>query len=165
MKHTLVHSLEAGSILSVGGEVKFPTGKEEDGFGGGSTVFEGFLAYGQILPGDAFVQLQGVYEAPTKAGRDDEAVVRGALGRTFTSGSWGRAWTPMMELQAKRELISGEGWGWDVVPQFQVTLNTRQHVMLNVAVSLPLTDSESRDARAYVYVLWDWFDGGFFEGW
>ena len=50
-------------------------------------------------------------------------------------------------------------------PQMQVTLNTRQHVMLNVGVRLPLNEAESRDAELVVYVLWDWFDGGFFDGW
>jgi hypothetical protein len=46
----------------------------------------------------------------------------------------------------------------------QVTLNTRQHVMANLGVRVPLDDS-SRDAEVMVYLLWDWFDGGFLAGW
>ena len=71
----------------------------------------------------------------------------------------------MIEVQAKRELVGGEVWSWDLVPQFQVTLNTRQHVMANIGVLLPLTDADLRNTGLYFYVLWDWFDGGLFEGW
>lgn len=165
VKHTVAHSLDAGSIVSVGSEVRLPTGKTEDGFGGGITVFEGYVAYGQVLPWGGIFQFQGVYEIPRASGRADEAVLRGGLGRTFTEGPWGRAWTPMVEVQAQRELAGGQAWAWDLVPQFQVTLNTRQHVMLNAALLVPVTDADRRDPRVYVYVLWDWFDGGFFEGW
>jgi len=165
VKHALFHSLERGSILSVAGEVKLPTGKEEDGFGNGHTVWETFVSYGQFLPLESFLQLQGVLEFPAASEADNEAVLRGAFGRTFTQGSWGRAWSPMVELQGKRELVEGEAWAWDVVPQLQVTLNTRQHVMLNAGVLLPLTDADVRESRLYLYLLWDWFDGGFFEGW
>lgn len=165
VKHALFHSLSSGSIVSVAGEVKLPTGKEEDGFGNGHTVWEGFVSYGQILPGDGFLQLQGIVEVPAASEAANEGVARAALGRTFTRGRWGRAWSPMVEVQTARELVSGEGWSWDLVPQLQVTLNTRQHVQMNVGVLLPLTDADTRNAGLYFYLLWDWFDGGFFEGW
>lgn len=165
IKHTLLHSLPAGSILSAGGEVKLPTGKAEDGFGGETTVMETFLAYGQILPSDGFLQFQGVAEFPTAEGREPELVARGVIGRTFTTGELGRAWSPMIEVEGKRELEEGLGWEWDLAPQFQVTLNTRQHVMLNVALILPITERGERKKRLAAYLLWDWFDGGFFDGW
>ena len=91
--------------------------------------------------------------------------LRAGLGRTFTQGRWGRAWTPMVEVQAKRDLEDGATASWDVVPQLQVTLNTRQHVMANVGVLVPMNETEARDVRLVAYLLWDWFDGGFFEGW
>jgi hypothetical protein len=46
-----------------------------------------------------------------------------------------------------------------------VTLNTRQHVRLGVGVRLPVTDASSRKKSAIVYLLWDWYEGGFFQGW
>jgi hypothetical protein len=165
VKHALFHSLDAGSILALGGEVKLPTGKEEDGFGGGRTVWETFASYGQILPAGSFLQLQGVVEFPTGGDAVNEAVARGALGRTFQQGRWGRAWSPMVEIQGKRELATGEAWSWDLVPQLQVTLNRRQHVMMNVGVLLPLTETDLRRTGLHLYVLWDWFDGGLLEGW
>lgn len=164
-KHTLFHSLESGSILSAAGEIKLPTGDSAKGFGSGTTVLESFVSFGQALPADGFVQLQGIVEFPTQSGPPNEIAARGVLGKTFTQGQWGRAWSPMVEVLGARELEEEAEWGWDLAPQFQVTLNTRQHVMANFAVLLPLTDRDIRETRLYVYILWDWFDGGFFEGW
>jgi mono/diheme cytochrome c family protein len=165
-KRALFHSLRRGNIFSAVAEVVLPTGDEDDGFGKGFTVFEPFLAFGQILPGDSFIQAQGGLELPLDDdGADDEAFLRLAAGRTWTQGTFGRSWTPMVELLAWRDLSGGADTHWDVVPQVQVTLNTRQHVMLNVGLRLPLDDTASRDTQLVVYLLWDWFDGGFFEGW
>lgn len=166
VKRALVHSHASGTIFSVGGEVFLPTGDEEEGFGKGTTVFEPFLAFGQILPADGFVHLQGGLELP--ADRDvaeSEAFWRAALGRSFTTDRWGRTWSPIVELLGVRELTAGEPVHWDLVPQLQVTLNTRQHVMANFGVRIPLNDADVRQTEMIVYLLWDWFDGGFFEGW
>lgn len=70
----------------------------------------------------------------------------------------------MVEVQAKRDLERGASATVDVVPQIQLSLNRRQHVLANVGVLLPATQ-RARPARLLVYVLLDWFDGGFFEGW
>jgi hypothetical protein len=37
--------------------------------------------------------------------------------------------------------------------------------MVNAGVRIPLNDRQDRSTRAMVYLLWDWFDGAFFEGW
>jgi hypothetical protein len=37
--------------------------------------------------------------------------------------------------------------------------------MINLGVRLPVTDPDARNTRVLFYVLWDWFDGGFFDGW
>lgn len=168
-KRVLFHSLERGAIASLAGEVVLPTGDEEDGFGKGATIFEPFVTYGQILPADAFLQLQGGLELPLDSERDsdlaEEAFWRLALGRTWSRGRWGRAVSPMVELLGARELASGEDVLWDAVPQVQVSLSTRQHVLANVGLRLPLNRTADRDAQVVVYLLWDWFDGGLFDGW
>lgn len=165
-KRALFHSLERGSIFSLTGEVVLPTGDEDDGFGKGTAVIEPFATYGQILPGGAFLHMQAGFELPTDSDRaEDEAFARAAIGRTWVRNRFGRAISPMVEVLAARELASGEEWQWDVVPQVQFTLNVRQHVMANVGVRLPVTDSSTRDTQVLFYLLWDWFDGGFFEGW
>lgn len=163
LKRAMFHSLESGSIVSLTGEVLLPSGEEDLGFGSGTTVFEPFVSYGQILPAGGFLHVQGGAEIPLTRPKQ-EAFIRGALGKSMTTGRWGRTWSPMVELLGSRELESGAKTHWDLAPQMQVTLNTRQHVMLNIGVQIPV-DDPARDSKVTVYLLWDWFDGGFFEGW
>ncbi len=164
-KRVMFQNLSSGTIFSVNGEVILPTGKEE-GLGRGVTVFEPFVTFGQSLPADSFVHFQGGFEIPTDSGKvENEAFWRFALGKSFVQGRWGRAWSPIVELLASRDLEAGAETHWDLLPQVQVTLNTRQHVMANIGVRFPLNGSEFRDTTIFVYLLWEWFDGGFLEGW
>lgn len=166
IKHVLLHNLESGSILSVGGELALSTGDEQRGFGKGSNVFETYLSYGKMLPRNSFVQLQAIGEFPTENGFDDEMSLRGVFGRTWTAdGPYGRAWTPMIEVLGARDWVGGADTNWDVVPQFQVTLNRRQHVIAAAGVRVPVTDRSVRETELVFYLLWDWFDGGVLEGW
>lgn len=165
IKRTLYHNLNSGSIFSLTGEVILPTGDEDIGFGSGTTILEPFASYGQILPLNGFLHVQTGLEYPVlqdKAG--NEAFWRAALGKRFNPNPWGTTWSPMVEILGSRELESGAVNHWDIAPQVQVTLNTRQNIMLNVGVRIP-ADDPSRDSQLMVYFLWDWFDGGLLEGW
>ena len=166
-KRAFAHSLETGAIAAWAAEIVLPTGDEAAGLSAATPIFEGFLSYGQILPRDGFVQVQAGVELPADTARvGREAFWRVAAGRTLTQqGPFGRAWSPMAEILAARDLESGASVHWDVVPQVQVTLNTRQHIMLNVGWRTPLNQRRSRPAQLLVYVLWDWFDGGLRDGW
>ncbi len=166
VKHTLRHSLERGSILSVGGEIVIPTGEESKGFGKGTSVFESYLSYGKLVSADSFIQVQATAEFPSSSAHEDEVGIRAAFGRTLTPGGpYGRAWTPMIEVMAARELEGGADTEWDIVPQFQVSLNQRQHILANAGFRIPVTERSSRDVEFVMYLLWDWFDGGVLEGW
>lgn len=165
-KYAFLHSLAAGSIASVAGELFLPTGDEADGYGKGTFTFEPFLSYGQIIPVVGFVQLQGGAELPFETDRAEiEVFGRGALGHTFRLGRFGRMLSPMVELSGKGAVEEGATIDWSFVPQMQIALSRRQHVLWNVGVLLPLNDLEQRDYTLLTYLLWDWFDGGFFEGW
>ncbi len=165
LKHAAYHSSAAGRIFAVGAEVVLPTGDESKGLGADGAKTEAFLSFGQVLPSDAFVQAQTGAEVPLYDGGEKEAFGRLVLGRTFVSGTWGRSWTPMIEVQAKRELEGGAPFAVDVVPQMQISLNTRQHVLAAVGLLVPTTETSGRSVRLLAYVLLDWFDGGFFQGW
>ncbi len=166
VKHVVRHSFERGSIFSIGGELVLATGDEDAGFGSGTTVFEPFVAYGKLLPNDSFIQVQSFAEFPSDSALDDEIAVRAAFGRSFAAdGGFGRTWTPMIEVLGARELEGGADPDWDLVPQVQVTLNRRQHVMANVGLRIPANDRSEREAEFVFYLLWDWFDGGVLEGW
>ncbi len=166
VKHILYFSRERGSIFSIAGEVKLPTGDEDEGFGKGTAAIEPFVSFGQILPAEFFLHAQAGTEVPFDSDKaDTEGFLRLALGRTFTAGTWGRAWSPIVEVLGGREFVSGADTNWDVAPQIQVTLNTRQHVMMSIGVRTPINNTEGRSTQIAAYLLWDWFDGGFSEGW
>jgi hypothetical protein len=91
---------------------------------------------------------------------------RVAAGRSFRQeGGLGRLWSPMIEVVSDRDLVQGAAANVDVVPQFQVTLNRRQHVRVNVGLQIPATNIDGRPRQLVCYFLWDWFDGGLLDGW
>lgn len=166
-KQKLLYSLEAGSIFSVGGELAAPTGNTALGTGGESTVFEAFAAYGQRLPADSFLQLHTGIELPAHPDKLARAYyLRTAIGKTFsTEGGLGRRWTPMMELVADRELASGAATNWDLVPEIQVPISKRMHILGNIGFRIPANNTTNRPKQVMFYVLWDWMDGGLDQGW
>lgn len=165
-KQNLYANLDSGLIFSAGAEAILPTGDDARGFGKGTLVFEPFFVFGQALPGDSFFQGHVFAEFPMGNGLEDELGWRGAVGKTWASnGGFGRAWTPMVELLGGRELAGGAKTQWDIVPQLQVSLSQRQHVLFNFGARIPMTDSGSRDTQFVFYVLWDWFDGPLLQGW
>jgi len=166
VKRAMFHSLEGGRIVSVGGELILPTGEETLGLGKGVTIVEPFVTFGQMLPRNGFLHAHAGAELPMDRDKSaPEAFWRLAVGTTIEQGRFGRAWSPMVELLAARELEAGHTVAWDVVPQMQVTLNRRQHLMINGGVRIPVTGRDERHAQVITYFLWDWFDGGLRDGW
>jgi hypothetical protein len=71
----------------------------------------------------------------------------------------------MVELTAGREFASDADIRYSIVPQIQITLNKRQHIMFNIGVREPLNERDVRNSQVVFYLLWDWFDGTLLEGW
>jgi hypothetical protein len=163
-KRTLHANVSRGQISAAGVEVVLPTGDAERGLGNGYAVIEPFAMWGQVLPRSFFAQFHVGAELPTDADAVGENYARAALGATVAADrGFGRAWSPQVEVLWAQP--HGESSEWDVVPQVQVTLSKLQHVMIAAGVRLPLNKREERRPQALVYLLWDWFDGGFFEMW
>jgi len=131
------------------------------------TTFETFAAFGQILPARSFIQVQTGAELPTDPDKATRAgFFRTAIGKSFAQNQgFGRSWTPMTEFLADRDLVSGAKTNWDIVPQMQVSLSKRQHILASVGVRTPMNNTLGRSTQLMFYVLWDWFDGGLKEGW
>ncbi|HTG90191.1 MAG TPA: cytochrome c [Vicinamibacterales bacterium] len=157
-KHVLFDSYRRGSILAGGGEIRF----NESG-----AVFEAFGAFSQALPlvTDGFLHAHAGIEVPTAKDEPNEVFWRTAVGKSFMLRRWSRAWTPIVELLAAREIQTGAEYEWDALPQLQISLSTRQHVLVNVGARVPLTQRAERRTSVMAYLLWDWFDGGFLSGW
>jgi mono/diheme cytochrome c family protein len=166
-KQTLLHNRRSGTIFSVGGEVAAPTGSVALGTGGQSTVFEAFGAFGQLFPGDSFVQVHTGVELP--AHPDDVArayYLRTAVGKTFSADKGlGRRWTPMLEVIGDRDLIAGAVTNWDVIPEIQIPLSRRLHILGNVGFRAPVNNTAGRQKQVLFYLLWDWADGPLTQGW
>jgi mono/diheme cytochrome c family protein len=164
-KRAIAHTMRTGSIVSAGAEVIVPTGNEDKGLGGGVTVFEPFAMWGQMLPANGFFQMHGGIEFPSdpsKASR--EGFVRSAIGTTFAQErGFGRAWSPQLELLWAKPFDGTSEW--DLVPQLQVSLSKLQHVLASAGVRIPLSQRDERHPQVLLYLLWDWFDGGFFQFW
>jgi hypothetical protein len=176
-KHVLLSRLDAnpdgplydstGSILSVQAEVVLATGDQRRGLGAGEPSLGFFAAYDRLLPGQVFIQLQPGIDIPrhTEYG-PRSAYLRTAFGKSFAGeGDLGRLWSPMLEIIGNRDLTPGTKTDWDVIPEFQVTLNRRQHIRAAAGYRLPINDTAGRPKQVIAYFIWDWFDGGLFEGW
>ena len=144
-----------------------PTGDKARGLGTGVTVFEAFASYGQILASNTFLQMQGGTEQPTSTNDAPRALFgRVAIGKSVRQEhGFGRMWSPMLELLADRDLATGAKTSLDLLPQFQVTVNRRQHIRLNVGWQVPVSNRTGRSQQVVCYFLWDWFDGGLLDGW
>ena len=166
-KQKLFHSLEKGSIFSVGGEIIAPTGNTSLGTGGESTVFEAFAAFGQRLPASSFLQVHTGFELPAHPDDVPRAYyLHTAIGKTFSADlGFGRSWSPMMELIADRDLVSGAITNWDVVPQLQIPMSKRMHILGSLGFRIPANNTANRQKQFMFYVLWDWADGGLTQGW
>jgi mono/diheme cytochrome c family protein len=166
-KRKLFDSLKAGSIFSLGGEVTAPTGNRRLGTGGGSPVFEAYAAYGQILPADSFLQFHTGYELSTQPDKVPRAYyLHTALGKTFMTGAGlGRWWTPMTEFIAERDLVAGARMNWDAVPEIQIPISKRMHILANVGVRIPVNNTADRPKQFLIYFLWDYLDGTLKQGW
>jgi len=164
-RRTFYASMASGSIGAAGMEIALPTGKEELGLGNGFTIYEPFAMWGQMLPRNSFLQLHGGVEVPSDSTKGaTEAYLRTAIGTTFAQNrGFGRQWSPQIEvLWARPEGGTSE---WDLVPQLQITLSKIQHVVVSVGARIPVNEREERRTQGLVYLLWDWFDGGFFKYW
>ncbi len=166
-KQVLAKSLDRGMIFSGNLAATLPTGSTERDLGKGTFVFEPFVSAGFGLPRDSFIHVQTGVELPTNTEKADrEFFWRGVFGTTFTAGRFGRAFSPMVELLGVSEFEDEHTVNnVDLLPQVQFTLNTRQHVMANVGVRFPVNNTEGRSTQVIFYLLWEWFDGGLFDGW
>jgi hypothetical protein len=144
-----------------------PTGNSDRGLGTGVTTFGFFVAAGQILPNNSFVQVQVGTDQPTSADISPRTFYwRVAAGRSWREESGlGRLWSPMLEVVSARDFAEGAHANIDLIPQFQVTLNRREHIRVAGGLQVPATNTAGRAKQLVCYLLWDWFDGGFLEGW
>jgi mono/diheme cytochrome c family protein len=162
-KYVLRHDRKAGFIATLGGNLGIPLNEDED------WEVLPYLAFGKILS-DAWTFQSSVR---LKANLDDlnssSAEFAGIVHWVHTQSP--RSVFPALEVVADVPFDRGEGpfrkaaVQFAVAPQARIGLSKRGHVALNAGVEFPVNDTFRYDWRAYVYLIWDFADGGFFEGW
>ena len=144
-----------------------PTGDTSKGTGGETPVFETFVAFDQALPANVSVQFRTGFELPFHTSVAPNAwYAHTAIGQSFSAGGGlGRTWTPMLEVIADRDLESGARMNWDIVPQVQIPLSKRMHILASVGVRMPVNNTVGRATQFLYYLLWDYADGSLKAGW
>ncbi|MFO1247347.1 MAG: cytochrome c [Alphaproteobacteria bacterium] len=165
-KQNLLADVDQGTIFSMLGEVVLPTGSAAKGLGSGSWAFETHGLFAQLM-GDYFLQGDVFGAFPTGRGLPTEAHGNFAFGRTFAQDEgWGRSWSPQVELLTTQAFAPGEKLQWDIVPQLQVSLSSRQHILASFGGRFPLNDrGGDRQPQFVFYLIWDWYDAGLFQAW
>ena len=132
---------------------------EADGDGELQTYF----AYGAEISPTWTFQGSLRFKFPFEKARDGEAELAGIV--HYVHSPWPRRVFPALELIATSPYRSRNGdVEWTALPQVRIGLTRGGHVALNLGVELPLSD-QPWDKRLYLTVLWDFADGGFFQGW
>jgi len=167
LKREVFSSLHTGSILSLQGGILLPTGDSQRGFGSGTTTFEPFAAFDQLVKDKTFLQFQLGADFPANTSISPNHMFwRSSVGQAIAPDhDLGRLFSPMVEFLGDRDFAPGAHTDWDVVPQIQVTISRRQHIRGDIGVRAPFTDTQGRRPQVMFYLLWDWFDGKLWEGW
>jgi mono/diheme cytochrome c family protein len=167
LKRTLFSSLRAGSILSAQVGFLLPTGDSNRGFGAGSATFEPFVAYDQLFGERNFLQFQLGGDVTFDSSKSPRSIFfRTAAGRSMAPDhGLGRLFTPMVEFVGTHDYTAAASTNFDIVPQMQVTVSKRQHIRADAGVSAPVTNTSDRKPQIIFYVLWDWAEGAFWNGW
>ncbi len=128
-----------------------------------------YLAVGKVLS-DAFT-FQGSSRLKLDLEDSDGSSAEFAGVVHWTHTNVPRNVFPGLELVAEVPFKRGSGATrkdavqFSLLPQARIGLNKRGNIALNTGVELPLNDTQRYDWRAYLYFIWDFADGGLFEGW
>lgn len=158
-KYVMQHELDSRFIATVGANVGVPLRGDRD------WELLPYLAFGKGL-GDWSLQGHARLKLPIEDPGAGSAEFAGVAHWVHTD--WPRNVFPGLELVAELPFERAPGVErvqWSLIPQARIGLNRRGHVALNLGLELPLNQRERFDRRAYLNLIWDFADGGFFEGW
>jgi len=154
-KHAL--SFSQSHILSAAAVVAIPVEADGDG------ELQTYLAYGKVLSPSWTFQSSLRLKFPFEGASDGAAELAGIV--HYVHSPWPRRVFPALEVVATNPFRSSNGdLEWTVMPQVRIGLTRGGHVALNLGIELPLSD-QMWDRRYYMTLLWDFADGGFFQGW
>lgn len=130
-----------------------------------SDEFIPYLAAGKGLTDTLTLQGTARANLPTDRFAGGDFELSGVM--HWQPSMWPRTIKPGLELVASFPFERGDTDSVHVslIPQAQIGLNKRGQVMLNAGAEVPLNETDRYDYRAYIYLIWDFADGGLFSGW
>jgi mono/diheme cytochrome c family protein len=159
-KYVLSHDKRRGSIYTLGVQAGVPLSSGEN------WEFLPYLAMGKIINDEWIFQGSGRLKFDLEDSDGGSAEFAGIVHWVHTP--WPRNVFPALEVVAEVPFETGPGEDsiqWSVLPQARIGISKRGHVAVNVGVEVPVNERDRYDWRAYVYLIWDFADGGFFEAW
>ena len=162
-KYVMSHNKKKGSIYTLGMQAAVPLNSDKN------WGFLPYLAMGKVINDEWIFQGSARLGLDLEDSDHSKAEFAGIVHWVHTP--WPRNVFPALELVAEVPFETGSGPNkedaiqWSILPQARIGLSKRGHVALNVGVELPLNERDRYDWRAYVYLIWDFADGGFFEAW
>jgi hypothetical protein len=162
-KYVLKHDHRDGFIATLGGNLGVPLNSDAE------WELLPYLAFGKILGDSWTLQSSARLKLSMEDSDHSSAEFAGIVHWVHTQ--WPRSVFPALEVVAEVPFERGMGpyrkdaVQFSVLPQARIGLSKRGHVALNAGVEIPVNDTFRYDWRAYVYLIWDFADGGFFQGW
>jgi mono/diheme cytochrome c family protein len=162
-KYVLNHDKEAGRIVTFAAQLGVPLNSDAE------WELLPYLAFGKII-NDEWI-MQGSARLKASLEDWDHGSMEFAAITHWVHTPWPRSVFPALEFVAEVPFDRGTGMNkksavqLSVLPQVRIGLSKRGHVAINAGVELPINATERYDWRAYAYLIWDFADGGFFEGW
>lgn len=157
-KHAFAYSRETLSLWSAALVVALPLTSD------GEEELVPYLAYAKQM--NDTLTFQGSAHAKLPIDNLDQGELELAGIVHYAWSPWPRRVFPALEMTAT---VPFEDTGGDraklaALPQVRIGLTRGGHVALNVGVEVPLSD-QNWDTRYHLTLLWDFADGGFFQGW
>lgn len=153
------HALSYGKRHILSGAAVLAIPVEADGDG----ELQTYLAYGAEISPSWTLQSSFRLKFPLDKASNGEAELAGIV--HYVHSPWPRRVFPALEMTATQPFRSRNGdLEWTAMPQVRIGLTRGGHVAMNLGVEIPLSD-QSWDNRVYLTLLWDFADGGFFQGW
>jgi hypothetical protein len=137
------------ALVSGGFDVKFPTGSESRGLGGGVTVFEPYAAFATVAR-DLYLQGQLKFEFPSTNTWDDrETIYNLYIGRD--TSIYPNTWTIGLELNGENDEVA-------LTPQIRKGLTKTGALAAAFGVRLPLNHRDEQGIKWVGYLLWEYLE-------
>ncbi len=164
IKHVIYENPSQQVITSVGALLAIKTEESNS-----SNEFIPYIAAAKRLTDTLTVQGTARSTLPLEKFSDGNVELSSVI--HWSPSPWPRSLHPGMEVVASFPIDRGTGITrksfsqLSLIPQAQISLNKRGNILLNFGTEIPLNDTNRYDYRGYVYLVWDFADGGLLDGW